>query len=111
MYLASPNNSCLARTAGVWETTGLEGAALVVVEGDRESGSWLQKLKFLKELLARPSFDLPNLDTLAAAAIYLSWISTGAVECIEGGGHYRCVFDARGLVFLSFFSLFFQAAA
>jgi hypothetical protein len=31
----------------------------------------------------------PNLQQLANAHVYLSWVNTGALECVEGGGHYR----------------------
>ena len=30
-----------------------------------------------------------NGEALAACAVYLEWVSTGAVQCVEGGGHYR----------------------
>ena len=29
------------------------------------------------------------LDELANSAIYLQWVSTGVVPCVEGGGHQR----------------------
>lgn len=31
----------------------------------------------------------PGLDVLAPLYIYLQWISTGSIECAEGGGHFR----------------------
>lgn len=31
----------------------------------------------------------PELDALAAVYIYLQWIMTGSIVCVEGGGHYR----------------------
>ena len=31
----------------------------------------------------------PSLDALAHAYIYMQWLATGAVECVEGGGHHR----------------------
>lgn len=31
----------------------------------------------------------PDLDALAAVYIYLQWIMTGSIVCVEGGGHFR----------------------
>lgn len=31
----------------------------------------------------------PDLATLAPVYVYLHWISTGSIACVEGGGHYR----------------------
>jgi hypothetical protein len=52
--------------------------------------SWLQKLDLAKILLVDKSVDMrPNESTLAPVYIYLQWISTGSIGCVEGGGHYR----------------------
>ncbi|CAL8462111.1 g1642 [Coccomyxa elongata] len=76
--------------SGVWSTEGLDGAALAIVKGDEKAGSWLQKMQVAKKVLIdeAPS-QRPGLDELANAFIYLQFISTGAIECVEGGGHYR----------------------
>ncbi|KAK9806719.1 hypothetical protein WJX72_000486 [[Myrmecia] bisecta] len=75
--------------AGVWNKEGLQGAPLAIVSGDEKSGSWLGKLQVAKSLLVDQSKGKPDLDTLASAYIYLQLISTGAIACVEGGGHYR----------------------
>ena len=31
----------------------------------------------------------PGLDALAHAYIYMQWLATGAIPCVEGGGHHR----------------------
>ena len=31
----------------------------------------------------------PGLEALAPVYIYLHWISTGSLACVEGGGHFR----------------------
>ncbi len=31
----------------------------------------------------------PDLQQLAAAHVYLTWVNNGALECVESGGHYR----------------------
>ncbi len=35
----------------MWDTAGLEGAALHLVSGDRDAPNWLSKLEVLKKLL------------------------------------------------------------
>ena len=43
-----------------------------------------------KQLIVDKSEDMrPTLDTIAPVYIYLHWISTGCIECVESGGHYR----------------------
>lgn len=75
---------------GVWNTHGLQGALLSVVEGDRDNGSWLGKLGVVKHLLVDTApRQRPDLDTLSAVYIYMQWIATGAVPCVESGGHQR----------------------
>mmetsp|Transcript_26383 Transcript_26383/g.66311 ORF Transcript_26383/g.66311 Transcript_26383/m.66311 type:complete len:950 (-) Transcript_26383:1236-4085(-) len=76
--------------SGTWDTEGLEGAALTIVEGDSKSPSWLQKLRSVKSMLVDDAPEgRPELDALVNASAYLLWINTGAIECVEGGGHYR----------------------
>ncbi|DBA93500.1 hypothetical protein WJX82_005630 [Trebouxia sp. C0006] len=75
---------------GSWHPEGLEGAALHLVQGDENNGSWLGKIQVVKELLVDNAEKArPELDALAYAYIYLQWISTGAIPCVEGGGHFR----------------------
>ena len=52
--------------------------------------SWLQKLDLAKELIVDDSKDMrPGEGILAPVYIYLQWITTGSIGCVEGGGHYR----------------------
>jgi hypothetical protein len=52
--------------------------------------SWLQKLEVAKELLVERAPDMrPGLEALAPVYIYLQWIATGSIACVEGGGHFR----------------------
>ncbi|KDD72859.1 hypothetical protein H632_c2807p0, partial [Helicosporidium sp. ATCC 50920] len=75
---------------GRWDSSSVQGAARFLVEQDAESPSWLHKLQTLKELLVdRPERARPELDAVAAAFVYAQWIATGAVPCVEGGGHHR----------------------
>uniref|UniRef100_A0A1D2A6P8 CBM20 domain-containing protein n=2 Tax=Auxenochlorella protothecoides TaxID=3075 RepID=A0A1D2A6P8_AUXPR len=75
---------------GRWETEGLEGATLEIVNGDRDAGSWLQKLAVAEKLLVQSAPRLrPRLDAVAAAYVYLQWVGNGTLACAESGGHHR----------------------
>ncbi|PRW57887.1 water chloroplastic isoform A [Chlorella sorokiniana] len=75
---------------GVWNTDGLQGAALHLVAGDRDAPNWLSKLEVLKTLLVDQAPEMrPQLDAVAHAYIYIQWMATGAIPCVEGGGHHR----------------------
>lgn len=80
---------------GSWNTAGLTGVAAQLVEGDKGAPNWLQKLKLAQSLLAPPPKSagllprLPDVPSLAHAYVYLAWVASGAVPCVEGGGHYR----------------------
>lgn len=75
---------------GVWDKSGLTGATLRIVEGDEKAASWLQKLSMMKSVLVDEAPRLrPSESTLTPAYVYLQWVSTGAIPCVEGGGHYR----------------------
>lgn len=75
---------------GKWDTTGLTGPALQLVRGDEKAPNWLSKLGVAKELLVDSAPRLrPDLDALIHGFVYLQWVSTGAIACVEGGGHYR----------------------
>ncbi|XP_021805227.1 phosphoglucan, water dikinase, chloroplastic [Prunus avium] len=78
------------REAGrIWDTSGLEGLALKLVEGDRNARNWWQKLEVVRDLLVGSSQSEDRLDALINSAIYLKWINTGQIPCFEGGGHHR----------------------
>lgn len=44
---------------GTWDTNGLQGAALQLVEGDRDAANWLAKLAVLKSLLVDSGACMP----------------------------------------------------
>lgn len=76
--------------SGTWDSSGLDGPAKRLVEGDRDAGSWRKKLEVLKSLLVDDAPDgRPGSDALAHAAVYVQWINAGAIECVEDGGHHR----------------------
>jgi hypothetical protein len=52
--------------------------------------SWLQKLEHVKEVLVVSAEMMrPSLASLAPAYVYMQWITTGSIPCVEGGGHHR----------------------
>jgi len=69
-----------------WNTDNLAEVARRVVEGDRDSSSWRQKLQTVENIICENGADV---DTLAYATVYLFWISVGAIACVEDGTHYR----------------------
>ncbi|KAL4513385.1 hypothetical protein Ndes2437B_g00596 [Nannochloris sp. 'desiccata'] len=76
--------------SGIWNTSGLDGIALKLVEGDRDAPSWLNKLSLAKTMLVDDApMWRPDQDTLAHAFVYLSWVATGALACVDAGGHRR----------------------
>lgn len=76
--------------SGVWNADGLDGPARALVQGDERAPSWLQKLDVVKRVLVDDAWEKkPDTDALANAYIYMQWIATGAIACVEGGGHYR----------------------
>ncbi|KAK6266128.1 hypothetical protein QUC31_016965 [Theobroma cacao] len=72
-----------------WDTTGLEGLALKLVEGDKSSRNWWRKLEVVHELLVGSLQSGELLEALICSAIYLKWINTGQIPCFEDGGHHR----------------------
>ncbi|XP_024534041.1 phosphoglucan, water dikinase, chloroplastic isoform X1 [Selaginella moellendorffii] len=82
-------NEHTSRQGGKWETAGLEGAALRIVEGDKKSGNWWRKLEVVRDLLTDDLGKADRLDALVYSSTYLKWISTGQIQCFEDGGHYR----------------------
>jgi phosphoglucan,water dikinase len=71
---------------GKWDTRGLDGPALQIVEGDRKASNWWRKLDVVLGLL---SGEPATLKTLVNAAVYLKWINTGQIVCYEDGQHNR----------------------
>ncbi|XP_057798732.1 phosphoglucan, water dikinase, chloroplastic [Salvia miltiorrhiza] len=72
-----------------WETSGLEGISLKLVEGDRSGRNWWRKLEVVRELVAENIDSEKRLEALTYSAIYLKWINTGQIPCFEDGGHHR----------------------
>eukprot|EP00850_Spirogloea_muscicola_P003513 SM000014S00301 [mRNA] locus=s14:501177:507786:- [translate_table: standard] len=76
--------------SGQWDTVGLGGAALRLVEGDKDAGSWRKKLEVVSKLVTESDKEpAEELDTFVNTAIYLQWINTGQIQCVEDGGHHR----------------------
>ncbi|WOL14413.1 phosphoglucan, water dikinase, chloroplastic [Canna indica] len=75
-------------THRVYNTDGLDGAALKLVESDRSARNWWRKLEVVRELLM-DNIDGNLLEALIYSAIYLKWINTGQIPCFEDGGHRR----------------------
>ncbi|KAG0556349.1 hypothetical protein KC19_11G046700 [Ceratodon purpureus] len=74
---------------GKWDTRGLDGPALQIVEGDKKASNWWRKLDAVRELLSSEVAKKERLKTLVNAAVYLKWINTGQIICYEDGQHYR----------------------
>lgn len=74
-----------------WITKDLnDGPSIKIVKGDEKAANWLSKLGLVKELLVdQPKMMRPASEELAACYVYMTWVSTGAVECTESGAHYR----------------------
>jgi phosphoglucan,water dikinase len=72
-----------------WNVDNLPDAARRIVEGDRDSPSWRQKLQALEGVLCFDDPGAMDMDALGYGAIYLFWVGVGAIACVEDGGHYR----------------------
>ncbi|KAG0565181.1 hypothetical protein M758_8G165600 [Ceratodon purpureus] len=75
--------------SGKWDTSGLDGPALQIVEGDKSASNWWRKLDVVRDLLSGEVAKKERLKTLVNAAVYLKWINTGQIVCYEDGQHYR----------------------
>ncbi|KAG6582037.1 Phosphoglucan, water dikinase, chloroplastic, partial [Cucurbita argyrosperma subsp. sororia] len=82
--LVHPNRE----SEGIWDTSGLEGLALQLVEGDKNARNWRRKLEVVRELLVENVHAEECLESLIYSAIYLKWINTGQIPCLEDGGHH-----------------------
>ncbi|GAB4844035.1 Phosphoglucan, water dikinase, chloroplastic [Ancistrocladus abbreviatus] len=72
-----------------WDTSGLEGLALKLVQGDQNARNWWRKLEVVRELVVGNLDGDNRLEALIYSAIYLKWINTGQIPCFEDGGHHR----------------------
>ncbi|CAL9135216.1 unnamed protein product [Musa textilis] len=82
------NDHASRETERKWNTDGLDGAALKLVEADRSARNWWRKLEVVRELLTGNNGG-NCLEALIYSAIYLKWINTGQIPCFEDGGHRR----------------------
>lgn len=73
---------------GKWDSSGLTGVAKALVEADKGAGNWWRKLETVENLLL-PLQPGERLEALVYASIYLQWINTGQIACVEDGGHRR----------------------
>ncbi|KAL3329444.1 hypothetical protein AABB24_036503 [Solanum stoloniferum] len=72
-----------------WDTSGLTGISLKLVEGDKNARNWWRKLEVVRELVVENMDTSHRLEALTYAAVYLKWINTGQIPCLEDGGHHR----------------------
>ena len=89
-------NEHASERSGIWNSDNLGGPALMLVEGDKAEGNWLGKLKLAKKVLVDEAPRMrPDLEALAYAFVYLTWVASGTIPCVESGGHYRPNHHAR----------------
>jgi len=65
-----------------------------LLEGDKKSRSWREKLNAVRELLVSKD-SLLDEEALAYVAIYLRFLSAGQIACVEDGRHFRPGHHAR----------------
>src|ERR1017187_6358946 len=65
-----------------------------IVEADKRSQSWREKLDFVRALLAAETEPL-TVAQLVDIAIYLRFLGTGQIHCVEDGRHFRPAHHAR----------------
>ncbi|GKA64555.1 hypothetical protein Tco_0764262, partial [Tanacetum coccineum] len=53
-----------------WDTSGLEGVALKLVEGDKSAKNWWKKLEVIRDLVVGTKDGAERLDALVYAAVY-----------------------------------------
>ncbi|KAL3702008.1 hypothetical protein R1sor_020030 [Riccia sorocarpa] len=75
--------------SGKWDTTGLDGPAKILVEGDKNAANWWRKLEVARDLLTGDVGRSQRLESLINISVYLKWINTGQLQCYEDGGHHR----------------------
>lgn len=72
-----------------WDTSGLEGLALKLVQADKNARNWWRKLEVVRDLVVESLDSKDRLEALTLSAIYLKWINIGQIPCFEDGGHHR----------------------
>ncbi|KAJ1382425.1 Pyruvate phosphate dikinase, PEP/pyruvate-binding [Sesbania bispinosa] len=76
-------------TARKWDTSGLQGLPLKLVQGDQNARNWWRKLDIVRDITVESLHGEDRLEALIYSAIYLKWINTGQIACFEDGGHHR----------------------
>ncbi|RDX98549.1 Phosphoglucan, water dikinase, chloroplastic, partial [Mucuna pruriens] len=72
-----------------WDTSGLQGLPLKLVQADQNARNWWRKLDIVRDIIAESLRGEDRLEALLYSAIYLKWINTGQISCFEDGGHHR----------------------
>lgn len=72
----------------------LDDFARQLVEGEKQCRSWREKLDFIRELFARETAPLTT-EQLVDMAVYLRFLGTGEIPCVEDGRHFRPAHHAR----------------
>ncbi|KAL2323805.1 hypothetical protein Fmac_022863 [Flemingia macrophylla] len=98
-----------------WDTSGLQGLSLKLVQADQNARNWWRKptranfgtgtlscsvklacfknqslsLDVVRDIITGSLQGEGRLDALLYSAIYLKWINTGQISCFEDGGHHR----------------------
>ncbi|UCH80059.1 MAG: hypothetical protein JSW20_09940 [Nitrospiraceae bacterium] len=65
-----------------------EDVVKIIVDANRTCQSWREKLDWVRNIISVETFSL-NEECLIYLAIYLRFIGTGEVACIEDGRHFR----------------------
>ena len=71
----------------------LDDFARKLVEGNQRCRSWREKLDFIRELLANETG--LTAEQLVDLAVYLRFLGTGEIPCVEDGRHFRPAHHAR----------------
>ncbi|XP_019428059.1 PREDICTED: phosphoglucan, water dikinase, chloroplastic [Lupinus angustifolius] len=74
---------------GKWDTSGLQGLPLQLVQADQHARNWWRKLDVVRDIIEVGLQGEDRLEALIYSAIYLKWINTGQIACFEDGGHHR----------------------
>ncbi|XP_027367646.1 phosphoglucan, water dikinase, chloroplastic isoform X2 [Abrus precatorius] len=72
-----------------WDTSGLQGLPLKLVQADQNARNWWRKLDIVRDIIVGSLQGEDRLEALIYSAIYLKWINTGQIACFEDGGHHR----------------------
>lgn len=65
-----------------------------LVAGNRQARSWREKLEVIAEVFRNHPNSL-TLEQLVEVAVYLRFLATGEIECVEDGRHFRPAHHAR----------------